>query len=254
MTEIRWKEIEGAPTFWISDTGLVRREGYETVFVNELLNKKIKRWMPETIIKQYKYQGYLRIRLNRVDIGVVEQIRTVSILVATAFVDNPDPKNLTEVFFRDGNINNCHYTNLYWGARPRGDAAPTTKVSNERVAECCRLYYEDDWTAKALGERYGVSSQTVSRWVRGRERQYATTGIERRNKKEKYSDEFKAKVLKKLAKGESKSSIAREMEVERSTIIKWEKEHKKNEEKRQEAEKRRKSRLANQVISGLVQE
>ncbi|MBR0061790.1 MAG: HNH endonuclease, partial [Selenomonadaceae bacterium] len=90
-----WKEIEGFDgVYQISNFGRTKR---------------FHKYTPPRILKPYLNRDYLRIGLY-LDNKRVK--RFVHILVAQAFISNPD--NKPEVNHEDGHKFNCHVSNLYW--------------------------------------------------------------------------------------------------------------------------------------------
>jgi hypothetical protein len=96
----KWKSIEGFPSYQVSNTGRVRSCVTRT---NTWFGK---------ILKTYKDKdGYLRLSLLK---GTKRCPRYVHLLVAHAFVPNPDPKALVEANHKDGNRENPAASNLEW--------------------------------------------------------------------------------------------------------------------------------------------
>ena len=99
---IKWKQIEEAPDYWISNRG-------------EVLSKRIEG--KEKLIKLFANQktGYLQCCLIITPKGDPKRKKVTVYphqLCAQYFVDNPD--NLNRVHHKDHQKNNNHYWNLKW--------------------------------------------------------------------------------------------------------------------------------------------
>lgn len=64
------------------------------------------------VLKQRLSNGYLIVWLYG-------RPWTIARLVAWAYLPEP-PTPISVVHYRDGDVLNCHYTNLYWGNKTRG--------------------------------------------------------------------------------------------------------------------------------------
>ena len=93
----RWDKIEDFPIYSISDFGRVRNE------------------LRGTLLKNcYVQYGMLVVSLYR---DGKQHRRSVATLVAGSFIPSPPREDFTTIIHKDGNRDNCHYTNLDW--RPR---------------------------------------------------------------------------------------------------------------------------------------
>lgn len=101
-TEEIWREIEGFPDYMVSNYGLV-----------------IHRSRPNTPRSvSINHQGFPNLVLFKKEHPGSRYLRQVNKLVATAFLPEP-PSNLTAVWHKDGNLQNCYFENLKWDLRSR---------------------------------------------------------------------------------------------------------------------------------------
>lgn len=84
--------------------------------------------------------------------------------------DDNRPANLECVTYSD-NTKHAHRLRL---RDQRGDGNPAAKLSRQSTAAIREMYAGGGWTMEALGARFGVSFQAVSKIVRGQRR--ATDG------------------------------------------------------------------------------
>jgi len=96
MTAEKWVPLKEEDGYEISDRGRIRGK---------------RDWCLKYQPNQY---GYLRVRLYNHETGAKPTYR-VHRLVATNFIPNPD--NLPEVHFKDGDKNNVNVSNLFWSTR-----------------------------------------------------------------------------------------------------------------------------------------
>ncbi len=86
-----------------------------------------------------------------------------------------------------------------------------SKLSEEQIAEIIKLYQEGE-TPKAIGEKFGIYNNSVTRILRKR-------GIER-NQCVQYSKEFTDSIIEKYKSGLSSSKIGEELGIHDSSICK----------------------------------
>lgn len=118
-------------------------------------------------------KGYHRVNLKGQGTQLVHR------LVASAFVENPDPNIFVQVNHKDGNKNNNKASNLEWvtnfmnvrhsvatGLIPLGDERPNAKFSNEDV-RMVRAIKEDwpDMTYYQIAQLFGCSYQTIHKII-----------------------------------------------------------------------------------------
>jgi len=77
------------------------------------------------------------------------------------------PDNLEVVSYSE-NMSHAHRMRLL---DQRGEANPAAKLSNAEVAAVREMYARGGWTMQALGERFGVAIQTISKIVKGQRRE-----------------------------------------------------------------------------------
>lgn len=118
---MRWKVIEVAPRYEVSDTGLVRRIS------------------DHRGVKPFDNGGYERVKL-------VGKGYLVHRLVATAFISNPN--NLDTVNHKDRNRRNNHVENLEW----------MTNVDNVRHAQDEQRIEYLRKEMSAIGKKFGAEN------------------------------------------------------------------------------------------------
>lgn len=124
-------------------------------------------------IKQYrKNPKYIRIALFKDGKRVW---RNIHVLVAQAFIPNPD--NKPEVNHIDGDKLNSRADNLEWVTRLENhqhacDTGLNThyKLSAKEKHEICELFYSGQATVKQLAERYNTVQSNIRRYIRNYEK------------------------------------------------------------------------------------
>lgn len=113
MQEV-WKSPPsiGKPWLEVSNLGRVRRvDRLQPVF---RMGKHQTRLIKGRLLKPSKdTRGRYMIGIGT---GGEHKIKLLLILVAECFVENPNPKKLNMVFFKDENRSNCRADNLCWGS------------------------------------------------------------------------------------------------------------------------------------------
>ena len=114
-----WKDIKGFPGYQVSNKGNVR-------------NKK------KQILKFQDNHGYKRYTFWRKDANgnLENKLKLGHVLVAEAFIENPDPENKTTVNHIDGNKYNNDASNLEWATlqEQQEHARSTGLISEEGLA------------------------------------------------------------------------------------------------------------------------
>jgi len=149
-----WKPITGFSRYEISNFGRVKSlRGY--VHKLPIILKPCKspngRGVPSIML--YDENGVFRKRMS------------VSRLVATAFIPNPD--KLTYVIPIDGNMWNYHYSNLKWDNCHIGEDNPNAKLTTNQVCRI-RKFEKDGMTRKDLALAYNVSIGAINDIISGR--------------------------------------------------------------------------------------
>lgn len=124
-----WKDFPGfEETYQISNMGRVKQKAKSYVSVQKHLIVH-----PEELAK-IQYSGvdpepiyYPKVFLKY---GNNFKVRLVHLVVAQLFVPNDDPVNKTQVYFLDGNKNNCRYDNLEWRV-PEGETQQVGRYYHE---------------------------------------------------------------------------------------------------------------------------
>jgi hypothetical protein len=119
-----WKTIEGFENYEVSDLGKVRRRLPGEPGAGTRVGKVLKAYLGGNKTQLSTGKAYYRVGLFK-----DEKLHNffVHILVAKAFVPNPDPENLTQVNHIDGTKTNNKATNLEWRSR-RGDRIHAMKM------------------------------------------------------------------------------------------------------------------------------
>ena len=203
-----WKDIAGFEGYQVSNFGRV---------------KSFKGKKPRILKPQFPNE-YLNADLS---IDGKQKQRYVHVLVAQAFIPNPD--NKPEVNHDDGNKFNNFVGNLYWathaentqhaydsGLIPSGEKHFKAKLTNAQI-----LYIRenpDNLTQQQLAEMFGVTDVTISYIQLGKTYENAG-GTVRESKVKRVPDETKQKILADWATGQyTKAALARKFGYGRTTI------------------------------------
>ena len=207
-----WKPIAGYEEFYhVSNYGRI---------------KSFKRKKPIILTPALNQNGYLRVHLS---LDGKKKNFFVHILVATAFIPNPD--NKPEVNHRIGWKLNCYVGNLEWSTREenqqhavdnglnvakKGEECYQAKLTNEQV-----LYIRnnpDNLTQDELAEMFGMKQATISEIQTGKSYTDAGGSI-RKSKCPRVADEIRDKIRADWATGNfTYAALARKYGVDRKTI------------------------------------
>lgn len=158
-----WKDVYGVEgKYKISESGCV--ESLERIANHSTIGKTRK--VPSKKISEWhNHKGYSLVSLHR----DAKKISTpVHILVAKAFIPNPDGK--LEVNHKDGNKLNNHYLNLEWvsrienqrhsiyvlGKHHAGEKHYNAKLTVDIVVKMRELFKTGEYTKTAIGRMFGV--------------------------------------------------------------------------------------------------
>ena len=176
-------------------------EGYGGVYQVSTFGRVKSFWKkPPRILKPQLLGEYLSVNLYT---GGKLKSRRVHILVARAFIPNPDHK--PEVNHDDGHKFNCHVSNLYWattaenqqhavknGLAKSGIDRPEAKIKNEADIIYIRDN-PDNLTQEQLATKFGVDNTTISEIQLGKS--YANAGgTIRESKRQRISDEIREQI------------------------------------------------------------
>lgn len=158
-----WKQIASFPDYFVSDHGRVAsmRSGAATLMKGG----------PGTSPMRYR-----RVTLTRADGKRIAC--NIHVLVAESFL-GPRPKGKWALH-RDGNVDNCRLTNVYWGTPQQNsddrvahgrsapfEKNPNAKLDRDRVADMRAKYKSGCVTQAELAAEFGVRQAHVSRVLRG---------------------------------------------------------------------------------------
>ena len=206
-----WKDIAGYNgDYQVSTFGRVKRFHKHT---------------PPRILKPQLLGEYLSVNLC---IGGKLKHQKVHVLVAKAFIPNPD--NKPEVNHDDGNKFNCHVSNLYWatksenqqhavknGLAKSGEKHYKAKIKDEKDIIYIREN-PDNLTQEELAEMFGVDQTTISAIQLGKCYQNAGGSL-RESKRQRISDEKRAAIRADWATGlYTKAALARKYGCDQKTI------------------------------------
>ena len=167
-----------ADEIWADITGY---EGeYQISTYGRIKSFKNGRGREMILVPLYNDNGYLQISLCHEG---KHQIFSIHVLVARAFVPNPDKK--PQVNHQDGNKWNCHFENLKWATRSenmkhayamclatprRGGDNYKASLTNEEARYCREVCIPGDkeFGIKALAERFGISTSCMGLIIRGK--------------------------------------------------------------------------------------
>ena len=156
--------------------------------------------------------------------------RKIHILVAKAFIPNPD--NKPEVNHDDGHKFNCHVSNLYWatssenmqhavrtGLKKSGVENPTAKIKDEADIIYIRGN-PDNLSQQQLAEMFGMDRSSISAIQLGKTWNNAGGTIRQaKPKNPRVPDEIRAKIRADWATGlYTKAALARKYGVGETTI------------------------------------
>lgn len=156
-----WKEIHGAPGYWVSDLGTVKSSAYEMPMPHGGVRKDKTR-----ILKVDVRGGYPSVVLYP-EPGVRLR-KTVAHLVLTEFV-GPRPDGM-EACHNDGNANNSRLNNLRWDTRKNNHndkrahgtmlkAFPKRKLTPDAVRE---MRAHPEIGGAVFARKFGVSLSAVN--------------------------------------------------------------------------------------------
>lgn len=166
----QWKPIDGYEGYFVSNFGRVKslKKGHKLIL--------------QPILDAY---GYLRVNLYK---NGVRHMLKIHRIVAIIFIDNPD--GLPQVNHKDGNKENNVADNLEWvtesqnsqhafdnGLRKasRGEQNGQHKLTKNDVDEIRKSYIKGNpiFGGKALAEKYGVNTATISRIINNKRWTYS---------------------------------------------------------------------------------
>ena len=186
-----WKEIDGFDKYQVSNYGRIKSF-----------------WGKEPrILKPYLPIEYLSVALCG---NGKKKHQKVHILVAKAFIPNPDHK--PEVNHDDGHKFNCHVSNLYWAtsaennqhAVKNGLSKSGVEHSQSKIKDEKDIIYirdnPDHLTQQQLAEMFGVGETTISDIQLGKTYQNAG-GIIRQSKFKRVPDEIRNQIKADWATG-----------------------------------------------------
>lgn len=159
-----WKDIEGFEGMYqVSESGFVK--SLKRVVKGSSANKG-RRTVSERIIREWEnFRGYKLVTLSK---GGKTKGVPVHILVAKAFIDNPE--NKPEVNHKDGNKSNNIKGNLEWATRLEnqrhainvlgksiaGERHPSAKLKSSEIIEMRELFDTGNYSKAAIGRMFGV--------------------------------------------------------------------------------------------------
>ena len=208
-----WKDIAGFEGYQVSTFGRVKSFKYKSPL----------------ILKPALKRQYLSVDLS---IDGEKKQRYVHVLVAQAFIPNPD--NKPEVNHDDGNKFNCYAGNLYWATRaenmrhairtglqvnPQGEEHHNAKLKNADA-----VYIRDNpdnLSAKQLAEKFDLTTAEVRFIQRGKTYENAGGTIREPHKKpvNRTPDEIREQIRADWATGlYTKAALARKYGYNRTTI------------------------------------
>ena len=165
------------------------------------------KWTKPRIRKPALFGEYLGVNLSG---GNKIKQRTIHVLVAEAFIPNPD--NKPQVNHRIGMKFNCHVSNLEWatgsenmqhavknGLSKSGVNDSQAKIKNEKDIIYIREN-PDNLSQQQLGEKFGLSQMAISEIQLGKRYQNAGGSL-RESKLQRISDEIRAQIKADWATG-----------------------------------------------------
>jgi hypothetical protein len=149
-----WKPIPGFSRYEVSNLGRVkslRASVHKLPIILKMCKSPKGRGVPSVML--YDEDGVFRKRVS------------VSRLVAIAFIPNPDKLNY--VIPIDGDMWNCHYSNLKWDNCHTGENNPNAKLTNNQVRRIRKLA-KDGVKLKDIAIIYEMSVGAINDIVIGR--------------------------------------------------------------------------------------
>lgn len=174
MEEI-WKSIEENFNYEVSSLDRIRSLARAIKGIdNKIYHRK------GIILRRYKtIPGYLTVNIP---IQKKTIVKTVHVLVAKAFIDNPN--NYPCVLHKNDIKDDNRIENLYWGTHKMnaidrvannelyGDNHPGSKITIVQANEIRELIKEGKLSFSNIGFKYGVNKTTISQIKRGVTRKY----------------------------------------------------------------------------------
>ena len=135
------------------------------VILNTFTNRKLK-WKVDS-------KGYCVVTLSH---NGIPHDKRVHVLVASAFVKNPDPLKFTIVNHLNGNKQDPSYTNLEWTdysgnvrhavatglLKPAyGERAGRARLTNSQVHEICKIMEDGTMTQREIAKKYNVDESII---------------------------------------------------------------------------------------------
>jgi len=167
MKEI-WKQVVGFKHYQVSNLGSVR--SIDRVIKYTANSKSRSMTKPGILLSKHLNHGYNRVILSKQG---NEYIKTVGLLVAEAFL--PNPNNLPQIARKDGNVKNDKLSNIKWssvldnvrvaiqrGLRSDvGSRNNNSKLNKKSVLEIRKLL-KKNLPHKVIGDKFNISASTVS--------------------------------------------------------------------------------------------
>ncbi len=135
------------------------------IILNTITNRKLK-WKNDS-------KGYLVVTLSHKGISHDKRVHA---LVATAFVENPNPSKFTIVNHLNGNKQDPSYINLEWTdysgntkhalatglMKPAyGERSGRAKLTNAQVHEICKIMENGTMTQREIAKKYDVDESII---------------------------------------------------------------------------------------------
>jgi hypothetical protein len=160
-----WKDCIDNLNYQISNYGKVRSKDKQVSGkLNSIATKHGK------ILSPANFNGYLGIKFSD---HSGRTTALIHILVAKAFIDNPENKCCVNHKYGDKHDN--YYENLEWntysenmyhasktGLTQTGERHYNSKLSNEEVLEIKAKYQTGKYSHNSLGKEYGVTKQNIT--------------------------------------------------------------------------------------------
>lgn len=178
-----------------------------------------------------------RVKNDYLDVNLDGVVRRVHVLVAKAFLPNPDPDRLTVVRHKDDSRYNCHLENLEWGTQSANASDSIDRqvyspgwnfreLTDEKVLAIHADIVKGGVTQQEIADLHGVSITTVNAIKHGRLHRRLTGVPKRPTKSRSGADHHNAKltvgqvkaIFDRAKVGERKPSLAREYGVSLGTV------------------------------------